>query len=226
MTVQENPPISEAKEQFSFSVNGSAHHTHDAIKDGRQLLQLAGFTPPSDHVLIQISRPGSKVVGLDENVDLGARGDEEFHAFRSDRSFNFTADELGYAWGSASIVEPDLRRLLGVAADKVIVLEREDEPDEIIEPGSEINLAKKGTEHFRTAKRTVTVYYPDDEHSFELERRVYTGAELSTIFEVPNDYKLDLIKPNGDFDEIKPNERVKVREGMHFVSHPPHGHSS
>ena len=210
--------------KYRFTVNGVAHATQDAIKEGRALLHIAGFDPADDHILIAILRPGTRSIGLDEEVPLDAPGKEEFRAFVSDRTFSFTIDEVGYEWGASKITGAELHAISGVANGRVLILEHEDQPDQIIEENDVVDLAARGTEHIRSGKRTVTVYYKDD--PFELERGVYTGAQLAAIFQVPAGYILDLVQDDGAFDEIGPDERIRVREGRHFVSHPPHGQSS
>ena len=85
-------------------------------------------------------------------------------------------------------------------------------------------LDARGVEHLRSGKRHVTVTY--NHTPFELERRVYTTEELRAMFLVENGYILDLIAPNGEFRELKPNAKLKVRDGMEFVSHAPCGQSS
>lgn len=223
MALDDASPEVSGKQRFAFIVNGERYETRDPVLQGRDVLQKAGFTPPSDHVLIQLTRPGSVSKGLDEDIELSEPGREEFRAFHGDRTFSFTVDERGYEWGAPTITEPELRDVTGTPEGKVLIVEHEDEPDEVLEPDAVIDLAERGTERLRTGKRTVTVYYGDD--PFELERRVYTGAELAGIFGVPTGYQLDLVTPD-DFEEVGPDRRVKVREGMRFVSHPPCGQSS
>jgi hypothetical protein len=70
----------------------------------------------------------------------------------------------------------------------------------------------------------VTVYYK--ETPFELRRGVYTTEELVTVFSAPAGYLLDLIGQDGEFRELKPSEKIKIRKDMEFSSHPPAGHSS
>ncbi len=224
MTLDDTSPEVSGNELYAFTVNGVRFNSDGTVKDGRQLLQTAGFMPASDHVLIEITHPGAKTIGLDEEVDLGAPGREEFRAFKSDREFNFTVDEVGYVWGEPSISEEDLRAITQTPAGKELVLERADGEDEVIEAGGSVDLAARGTEHLYTEKRLITVYYKDG--PVEIARGRYTGAQLSTKFGVPSGYVLDLVKPEGEFKEIKPTDSIKVREGMRFVSHPPHGTSS
>jgi hypothetical protein len=223
MALDTPAPEGSGNDRFDFLVEGSRYTTKDPILQGRDILQKAGLSPASEYVLIQLTRPGTRSVGLDEDVDLSEPGKEEFRAFASDRTFTFTVDERGYEWGAGTIGEPELRDITGTPDGRVLIFEHEDAEDEFLAADDIVNLAERGTEHLRTGKRLVTVFYADT--PFELERRVYTGRELSAIFAVPANYLLDLVKPN-DFDEIGPHRRVKVREGMRFVSHPPGGQSS
>lgn len=196
----------------------------DAVVDGRKVLRKAGFNPPDEHVLIELTHPGSQSRGLDEDISI-ARGEvKAFRAFKSDRTYNFTVDDVGYEWGEEAVAVAELREIAGVAEDRALILEREDEPDiELPEDGA-LSLRDRGTERVRTRKRKVTVSY--NHEPYELDRRIYTTEELMALFAVTTGYILDLVKPNGEFDELKPGQRINVRDGMEFVSHAPCGQSS
>ena len=84
MALDDTSPEASGNQRFSFVVNGDRYRTRDQIEDGRDLLQTSGFDPASDHVLIQLTRPGSKSIGLDEDVDLGEPGREELHHHAGD----------------------------------------------------------------------------------------------------------------------------------------------
>lgn len=217
------PPNSE-RTSANVTVNGKRIKLDDAIVDARKILHKAGFDPASDHVLIQLMRPGSISRGLDEDIDLSKPGSYKFRAFAFDRVLNFTVDERGYEWGAAKISVAELYEITGVDKDKLFILERDDEPDEILEESGELDLVARGVEHVRTGKRRVSVTYNHD--PFELDRRVYTTEELIAVFAVTSGYVLDLISPTGEFRELKPGARLKVRNGMEFVSHAPSGQSS
>ncbi|WP_271519106.1 multiubiquitin domain-containing protein [Bradyrhizobium sp. CCBAU 53380] len=223
MEVHEIPPDHAGKHYF-YTIDGNRLETSDEIQDARKLLQKAGIAPADDYVLIELLRPGTRIIGLDEDVDLDGTKTREFRSFLTDRTFNFTVDEVGYAWGRAAITEPELRDVAEVPASKVIFLDRHDQEDLVLEESSSVDLDAAGTEHLRTAKRLITVFYKDK--PFELEPGKYTGAQLAAIFGVPSQYQLDLVKPNGEFEEIEPAKSVKITDGMHFVSHPPCGQSS
>lgn len=72
--------------------------------------------------------------------------------------------------------------------------------------------------------RTITVYY--GETPYDLKPGSYEGSALAAIFLVPAGYVLDLVNEDGVFDDINPNQRIEIRQGMKFASHPPVGRSS
>jgi hypothetical protein len=224
MTIEETLPERSGKHRYFYTVNTQRFESSDGVQDGRKILRNAGFDPPDEHILIEVLHPGTLVVGLDEDVELDGAKEKEFRAFLSDRTFAFTIDERGYEWGAATIAETELRYLGNVPANKVLVLDRHDEPDLVLDEGASLDLNQRGTEHLLTEKRLITVYYKDQ--AFEVKRGTYTGAQLCAIFGVPVQYILDLVKPNGDFEEIGQDQPLRVKDGMHFVSHPPRGHSS
>ncbi len=125
----------------------------DPIIDARKLLREAELEPPDEFVLVELQRPGTRSIGLDEEVDLREPGRENFRAFRSDRLFTFTLDQRGYEWGAATITGAELRDIAGVTRDVDLVLEHEDEPDEVIRNNDEVDLTDRGAERIRTRAR-------------------------------------------------------------------------
>lgn len=204
-------------------INGDRVHLTDAVPTARQLLSAGGFDPASDHVLIRALDRSSVSIGLDETVDMRHGGMFTFFAFASDRVFSFTVDERGYEWGADEIAEERLRKLASVPDAKVILLEREDAPDLELEPGDTVRLGKKGTEHLKTRKGMVTVSYNGDDR--EIPRGVYTTEQLMTLLGVENGYVLDVMK-DGQLVSLKPGEKVRVKQGMKFISQAPCGGSS
>ena len=54
----------------------------DPMPCGRQVIDEAGFTPVSDHVLIQLDVHSTRSVGLDEQVDLSQKEVKAFRVFQ------------------------------------------------------------------------------------------------------------------------------------------------
>lgn len=209
-------------QRFAFLVNGVRHVSPDARVDGRTILRLAGFNPASDHVLIQLTNPGSRSVGLDESVDLSPDGREIFRAFHSDRAFNFTVDELGYEWGASTISEAELRAITGAADNKHFVLERQGEPDQPIHEGEMVALGERGTEHLRTVRALTTIIVNAEKKEVE-RRRISFEALVKLAFETPPTGENILITidygngpPANPKGSLKPGETVKIKNKMVF----------
>lgn len=209
---------------FGTTVNRRPVEFADPVPQGRQILSAAGFDPANEHVLIQRVRHGTRLIGLDDPVDLREQGIEMFDAFRSDRVYTFTIDDRGYEWGEATVTEPMLRELSATADDAILVQELEDEPDRELRPDDKVDLGKKGTEQFRTAKKLITVFLDDVKK--EIPRGTYTTEQLIKLLGVAAGYLLNVVDESGQLVTLKPGERLKVKEGMKFYTQVPCGGSS
>ena len=198
----------------------------DPVVTAAQIAERFGAHPLDQFKILQQLASGEiETKRPTETTDLREQGRERFFVVRSDRTFGFTVDGLSLEWPLATISGEHLRELTGVTDDQELVRVTPDGFEPVDEDDT-VSFAASGTEEFRreARPRTVTVTYR--EAPFELERRVWTTEELMARFGVPAGYKLDLIRPNGEFKELKPGQKIKVREGMAFTSHVPAGQSS
>lgn len=209
--------------KFFTKVNGGTVKFSDATPKGERILDKAELKPVGDYVLIQLMRNSTRSIGLDETVDLSAEGTEEFRAFKSDRIFRFTLNDHGFEWGVAKIPEPELRVIGHVRDDEVLVLER-DGHDTDLKPGDVLDLGQAGTEHLRTEKRLVTVYYENEPR--EIPRGIYTTEQLKQLFGVQEGYILEVINEEGNLTPLKPGAKTRVKDGMKFFEQVPCGGSS
>ncbi|MBS0249262.1 MAG: multiubiquitin domain-containing protein [Proteobacteria bacterium] len=209
--------------KFFTTVNGETVKFADQTPKGEAILDKAGLKPAGDYVLIQLLRHSSRSVGLDETVDLGAAGTEEFRAFKSDRIFRFTFNGHGYEWGVDQVSEPELRAIAHVAEDEIIVLDGEGQETDL-GPADLLNLGGGGTEHLHTEKRLITVFFENDPR--EIARGVYTTEQLKQIFGVQAGYVLEFINEEGRLTPLKPGAKLRVKAGMKFFEQVPCGGSS
>lgn len=208
--------------KFRYELNGVPFETSDPLEDCRTILQRGGFTPPSDHVLIELTVPGSRSVGLDEKVDLAA-GHEAFRAFASDRVFSFTVDERGYEWGAGHIDEVELREIAKIPAGHVMLIERQDAPDEIIEPGAQIDLTDRGTEHIRSERRRYRIIVNARKHEIA-EGAISYDALIALAFNpVPSSPDITFsityskgLRPDPE-GSVPEGTSVAIKNGMIFV---------
>ncbi len=209
--------------QFFTHVNGATVTFKEPTPKGEHILDKSGLKPAGDYVLIQLLRHSSRSVGLDETVDLRMEGTEEFRAFKSDRIFRFTLNGHGYEWGVSAIPEPELRLIAHVHGDEVLVLER-DGKDIDLGPNDVLDLGKAGTEHLYTEKRLITVFFENDPR--EIPRGTYSTAQLKQLFGVQDGYVLEYINDEGHLTPLKPEGKLRVKEGMKFFEQVPCGGSS
>lgn len=209
---------------FIFTISGVRRTINDPIEQGRQLLSSSGFDPADEYVLIRRLERETRSIGLDEDVDLREGGEAVFDAFRSDRIFRFMLNERGCEWGAATIGEPVLRAIGGIGEGEVLFLDRTDEADKELGPDDTVNLAERGTEHVRSEKRLVTVFFKNK--PYELPRGVYTTEQLMAKFPIEPGYLLNLKAEDGELITLKPGERTRIKNGMHFYSQAPGGASS
>lgn len=72
--------------------------------------------------------------------------------------------------------------------------------------------------------RTIEVFYGDT--AFDLKPGAHEASELATVFSVPAGYILDFVNDEGSFQDLTPSQKVVIKDGMKFASHPPVGRSS
>ncbi len=206
-----------------ITVNGHSVVLTDTEPTGSQILAEAGFEPVDEHVLIEKVKIGSRLVSLDERVDLKTIDTARFYAFRTGEVFTFTVNEHGYQWGRPSITEPELRAFAGVPDEDVLVQEEGDGEPRILNPADRVELGASGTEHLKTEKRLVTVFVDNVEK--RIPRGTYTTEELLVVLEVQAGYLLNLATATG-LMPLKPQQRLRVKDGMRFFTQVPGGGSA
>lgn len=193
---------------------------------GTQIAEAAGAHPIEAFVILRHLRSGElESIRPAEVVDLGEEGVERFFVMRGDDLHRFTVEGLAMEWAKEKLAAKHIKFLAKAGDDQLLVLDTQD-GDVVLDDEDLVDLAAKGVERLmlRRSPKVVTVYYK--EKPYELERGVYTTEQLITVFKSPAGYLLDLIERDGEFRELRPGERIKIREDMEFSSHPPAGHSS
>ncbi len=193
---------------------------------GRQLAEAAGFRSADEVIVLQQLRGGAlEEVRGEELVDLTAAGAERFFVMEGDSTFRFIVDGLKLEWPRAAVTGAAIRKLAGKDDSFEVIQEMEDVADRLLDEEEIVSLKGQGTERFKTRKaaKLLTVFY--SELPFQLPRGIYTSEELIAAFSVESGYLLDWIE-DGKLVELKPGEKIRLKEGMHFASHPPRGQSS
>lgn len=125
----------------------------DASPTGRQILNAAGCRPVLDFSLLQLQPDSSlEEIGPDEVVQLDGPP-SKFYTFLTDRLFYFVLNDNKYPWGM-TVSEPTLRFLARAPEHAEVWLERKDEADLRLAPGTSAKLSGDGVEHFYTRMPT------------------------------------------------------------------------
>ena len=209
-------------ENFEFH----PYRSSDRKITGAQVAELVGKHPVSDFVILKhLKNHELESLRPTELTDLADEGVERFFVIQSGEIYRFTVEGLSMEWPCESIRCSNVKFLAGIPAGECLVLDEVD-CKRVVEDDEMINLKCPGVEELRIRKgpKTVIVKYGDKE--FTLQHREYTTEELIKEFGVPNGYRLDLISKDGEFRELQPDEKIKVKDCMEFSSHVPTGQSS
>lgn len=134
-------------------VNGTTYDNDDPRPTGRDVLNLAGLRPATEHQLILVKKNRTRLIGADDKLDLSDEQGGVFRAFRGDRTYSWTLDEVGQVWGVDALEVDELIALFSIGDDKELVLEREGEPDRVLRPGGTVSFAECGTEDIVTRRK-------------------------------------------------------------------------
>lgn len=129
-----------------YTVNGQIAHFDDNEIEGRDVLNKIGFVPASEHQLILIKDKRTRLIGTDDTINLKKEAGGVLRAFRSDRTYSFTVDEVSQLWGVAEMEVDEFLRHWPTPADREWLLEREDEPDTVLRTGGTLNFEPDGVE--------------------------------------------------------------------------------
>ncbi len=78
------PPPSQG---YKLMINGKPYTVHQQFITGREVLALAGLTPPENYTLrLKVAGQAPRKVELDEEVDLRTPGIEKFKALPRDQT--------------------------------------------------------------------------------------------------------------------------------------------
>ncbi|MDG9927968.1 MULTISPECIES: multiubiquitin domain-containing protein [unclassified Pseudomonas] len=139
----------------------------DNTPTGAQIAAAAGFSPDQLPVVLQVLATGSlEDIRPDEVVTLQA-GVNRFIVIESDRNYLITVDGARLEWPCSLITGQTLRKLAGVAEDKKLLLEQEDEADLEIQDDQFVDLDQPQIERFISRSRKWKLNVQGDNYEFD-----------------------------------------------------------
>lgn len=131
---------------IDYPVNGTDVRFSDDVVTGREALTRSGNVPASEHQLILLRDRRTRSIGTDDEIDLEKEKGGALRAFRSDRSYGFTIDEVGQVWGAENMEVDEFLSIWPARDGHHWVLERDDEPDTVLAPGGLLSFSQTGVE--------------------------------------------------------------------------------
>jgi hypothetical protein len=223
-------PDQEDRRHFDVKVAGTDLKFRDLNIDdrkpnGHQLVAAAGYHPVENYGILQWLPSGDlEPLRLNETVDLRPDGAERFIIAQTDRAFFFELEGERQEWLVAFINGITLKRLAGKGhEDFVVVLERENVPDEEVEDDEMVDLSGSGVEKFHLRRLEKQVEIVVNDKPVHIERGERTGLEIKQAaiaqgVNIQLDFILSLEKRRGETQIIGDRDLVKVKKGQHYVA--------
>lgn len=143
------------KKALQLEIEGRPYAWDEQFITGNQLKNLADIAL-EENLYLSLPDPwDDELISNDATVDLSRQGIEYFFV---KRQLHFTMDGKQYNWDKQFITGAQLRRVTGVSDDFDIVLDSDgDFEDVVIGDKERINLARPGTEHFKSVRTETEV---------------------------------------------------------------------
>lgn len=221
-----SPARSSEDTQFRLSIldehfESRSFRTTDPQITGAQIAELARKHPVENFVVMR-HLPSGELESLRpaESSPLQAHAVSDFFVIEGAETFRFTVSGLSMEWPLRKISGSAIKRLARKhEEDVVLILEREDVADEVIEDEQEVQIGARGLERFkiRPAPKLITIYV--DGEPFEIEDRRLTPNEIIRRF-AEKDPATNYLLQIGSGDPVsyqgKGDEIIKLRNKMRF----------
>lgn len=159
----QNHPVSPESSSYLIRVGDTALNfreikVKDPVLNGRQIIEAAGFKPPTEFVVLQWLADGDlEELDLEETVDIRERGVERFIIAKASEKFNFEIDEHRHEWPDPTITREVLLALAKQDPAKFSVWQEfKKGADQEILTGHPAKLEPKGVERFYTVMKHTT----------------------------------------------------------------------
>lgn len=228
--MDESTPDKKTRQSAVFAVAGADLQfrnvlIEDRTPTGSQIVTAAGLRPADNFGILQWLPSGDlETVRLNETVDLREDGVERFIIVATDRAFFIEIDGERQEWLTPFINGITTKRLAGKDPDQfIVVLERENEPDQEIDDDEMVDLSGKGLEKFRLkpAEKLVEIFVNDK--PVKITRGEHTGLEIKQAaiaqgVNIQLDFVLSIEKRRDETQIIGDSDLVRVKKGQHYVA--------
>ncbi|RJT27737.1 hypothetical protein D3227_35875 [Mesorhizobium waimense] len=190
---------------------------------GAQIAEAVGANPATDYVvLLHLPNHQLETIRPNETVDLkdGAR----LFVIKGDGTDRFFVDGIPLEWPRKTLTGTSILFLAGKGADLELVLERQDQPDKVIDEDDEVRIGAPGVEKFHTRPAQVNVtIFVNTRPTPWTKKRIKFEEVVLIAYPVPPPGK-EIVYTVGYFDgppkhpegSLTQGKSVRVRDQMVF----------
>lgn len=135
-------------EKITIGIDGRRFDTEDDTICTADILRLVGLEADAGHVVVRTDGGRAALIDPSAEFAIDAGGGAEFRTFREGRAYHLKVDGRAWEWGSAAILESDVRAIAGVCEnDELFLAGGGDEP---LRRGSVVDLTTPNVPHVRS----------------------------------------------------------------------------
>ena len=196
----------------------------DPVPAGRQVIEAFTRDDPTGFIVLKWLRSGMlEELRLDETTRVSGDGEERFIVVASDRSFRIDIAGKRQEW-PCGLISGRAAKLGEQDIDQVdVFLERQDQPDDMIEDAQLVDLTGREVErfHFKPQEREVEIFV--NRKPVRMTRGKHTGSEIKQAaiaagINIKPDFVLSLVLGPGETRIIGDNEPVPVKKGQRYTA--------
>lgn len=191
---------------------------------GRDLIEALGRHPAEDFVVLRYRPDGSlEEVGLETVADLAEPRRNSFFVNAAIEMVNLVIDEVRLTWTQTAVTGLTIKHLARRAGEEIDVwLEREGEPDKLIEDDEVVHLGRHGLERFRL-RSVREVEIKVNTNPVMIQRGWRTGSAIKAAaiaqgVDIKTCFTLSEELPDGGSKLIGDVDPVHIKGGEQFLA--------
>jgi hypothetical protein len=199
---------------------------NDLKVTGSQVAAAVGANPITQFVVLHWL-PNGELDGVLPNESVELKDGSRFFVIKGDGTDRFFVDGLSLQWPKETIKGKFIKRLVGKGEEGVeLLLERENQPDKIIENDEDVRIGRNGVEELKTRVKGVTLIVNGTPHKWTEKKISYTEVVQLEFLDYPQDppttYSVKYRKGPGNKPEgeLTKGQSTPVKDRMEFKVSP------
>lgn len=191
---------------------------------GQGLIKALGYKPIDAYVVLRYRADGSlEEIGLEESFDIAEARRNSFFVNKTAEMANLVIGGVRLTWTQEAITGRTVKQLARQPdTDLVVVMERGEEPPQIIRDDEEVRIGRPGLERFHL-RPPVDVEIKVNNNAVKIRHGWRTGLEIKTAaidqgVKIQLSFTLSEDLPDGTSKLVGDSDRVWIKGGEQFLA--------